>query len=166
MIKNWRQRVGDKQSEGNNAIRGKWKMGLGMGYTDGDVPDGISKTYAISEVLGWDTEEDIRGVWTCPSPGASSFTTLFPPNAAGNVDAQDHIVACERRAIPEGHPLKCRPNRDDGTAYASARSSHTGGIVVGYGDATVEFVRDEIDLIVYQAKSTRAGAERISEERD
>ena len=124
---------------------------------------------AVSEVLAWDSEPDIRGVWTCPSPGASTFTALFQPNSAGSRDAMDHVVGCDRSRVtgpPAGHPLACHPSRDDGSGYASARSSHTGGVVVGYGDARTEFVRDEINLAVWRAMSTRANAERISEERD
>jgi prepilin-type N-terminal cleavage/methylation domain-containing protein len=166
MVKNWRQRVGNSQQENSGPIRGKWKMGLGMGHTDGDVPDGLSKTMAISEVLGVDTAEDIRGVWVSVSPGASTFTAFAQPNAAGNEDVMDHLVGCERRSIPESSPLLCRPNRDDGTAYAAARSSHTGGVVVGFADANCRFVQDEIDLIVWRAQSTRANGEQISEETD
>jgi type II secretory pathway pseudopilin PulG len=169
MIKDYQRKLGGAVSEGDSKIRGKWKMGLGQGNRTGDISDGMSKTIAVSEVLAWDSEADIRGAWTSVTPGASTFTALFQPNSGGNQDAMDHVVACDRSRTtgpPQGHPLACRPARDDGTAYASARSNHTGGVVMGYADARTEFVRDEINLAIYQAKATRAGAEQITEEQD
>ena len=169
MIKGWQAKVGEGASEGAASIKGKWKMGLGQGNRAGDISDGISKTMAISEVLAWDTEADLRGTWTCPSPGASTYTALFQPNSSGTQDAMDHVVGCDRSRTngpPPGSPLACRPSRDDGSAYASARSSHTGGVVVGYGDARTTFVRDEINLTIWSAQSTRANAESVTEERD
>ena len=166
MIQNWRERVGDHQAEQSNQIKGKWKMGLGQGTKPGDVADGMSKTMAISELLAWDTEADIRGVWTSPTPGGATYSAMFQPNAAGTKEAQDHVIGCERRGIPDGHPLKCLPSRDDGTAYASARSQHTGGVVVGFADAVVRFTPDNIDLVIWRAQSTRAGNERLTEEQD
>jgi hypothetical protein len=166
MIQNWRERVGANQSEGDNKQKGKWKMGLGMGTKPGDIADGMSKTMAISEVLGWDTEEDIRGVWTTPASGGATFTAMFQPNAAGSQEAQDHIIACERRQIAETHPMRCRPNRDDGTTYASARSAHTGGVVVGFADTGTKFVPDNIELVIWRSQSTRAGGEQLTEERE
>jgi hypothetical protein len=128
MIRDWRKRVGQNQSEGDNRIKGKWKMGHGQGTKTRDVPDGLSKTYAISEVLGWDTEADIRGVWTSVTPGASTFSTLFSPNSAGSQDAMDHVIGCERRGIPEGHPLACRPSRDGRLVQAILPSSGIGSM--------------------------------------
>jgi prepilin-type N-terminal cleavage/methylation domain-containing protein len=166
MIQNWRQRVGEYQQEGSAQIKGKWKMGLGQGNKPGDVSDGMSKTMAVSEVLGWDTEADIRGVWTSTTPGSATYTAMFQPNAAGTEDSQDHVIGCERRGIPDGHPLKCVTTRDNGTPYASARSQHTGGVVVGFADAVVRFQPDNIELIIWRAQSTRAGNERLTEEQD
>ncbi len=163
MIKDWRIRVGQNQSEGSQQIRGKWKMGTGQGRRVGDVPDGLSKTYAISEVLAWDSQRDIRGVWTAVTPGASTWNGRYQPNPSGTEDFLDHVVGCDPR-IPDGNPLQCKRNRDDGTAYASARSEHTGGVVIGYADATVKFVRDDIDLIVFHAQCTVAGNEPITSE--
>jgi prepilin-type N-terminal cleavage/methylation domain-containing protein len=163
MIKDWRIRVGTHQAEGSNEIKGKWKLGLGQGHKVGDVPDGLSKTYAISEVLGWDDPRDIRGVWAGSTPGASIFVGRWGPNASGAEEKQDHIIGCDPR-IPDGNPLKCTRSRDDGTAFASARSSHTGGVVVGTADAVVEFIQDSILLEIWQAKCTRAGNETIPDE--
>jgi hypothetical protein len=141
-------------------------MGSGQGTKPGDVADGISKTMAISEVLGWDTEADVRGVWTSPTPGASTFTAMFQPNAAGSQESQDYIVGCERTGIPASHAMKCRLAKDDGSAYASARSSHAGGVVVGFADASVKFTPDNIELAVWRAQSTRGGNERAAGEQE
>jgi hypothetical protein len=163
MLKDWRERVGDNQTPDHPSFRGKWKMGFGQGTKVSDVRDGISKTYAISEVVGYDAEDDIRGVWTSVTPGSATYTALFPPNARGTEQQQDYVVGCSKQ-IPEGHPLKCRPAPDDGTAYASARSMHVGGVVAGTADAAVRFVGNDIDIFVWQAMSTRDGSEVLPRE--
>jgi prepilin-type N-terminal cleavage/methylation domain-containing protein len=167
MLQNWQQRVGESQSEDSGAIRGKWKMGLGQGTKTGDIADGLSKTMAISEVLGWDHAADIRGMWTSTTPGSATFMTMFQPNAAGSEDAMDHVVGCApKSSFPATSPMLCKANRDDGTGYAAARSQHTGGVVVGFADAVVRFTPDTINLAIWRAQSTRSGSEQFTEEQE
>jgi len=165
MIKDWEIKV-QNQTEQASEIRGKWKLGVGQGTRQGDISDGISKTYAISEVLGWDTSLDIRGVWVCASPGASSYVGRWGPNASGTEDQMDHLVGCQRGRLgpPDGDQRVCTASRDDGTAYASARSMHAGGVVAGTADANVRFVADDVELFVWRAMSTRSNGETIPEE--
>ncbi len=124
------------------------------------IVDGLSKTVATSEVLGYDHELDVRGVWTSVTPGASTYVARFGPNAAGSDERNDHVVGCYS-GIPATHVLRCFGQRDDGSAYASARSQHPGGVVAGLGDASVRFFPDDIDLSIWRAMSTRAGGEMI-----
>ena len=161
MLKGWETRVGQTQTQDAPELAGKWKMGLGQGTKTGDLHDGLSRTIAVSEVLAWDAEEDVRGVWTSATPGSATYTARYQPNAAGTEVQRDHVVGCAAR-IPDDDRRKCLPNPDDGTAYAAARSNHIGGVVAGFGDAAVRFVREDIALSVWQAMSTRAGGERIA----
>ena len=69
---------------------GAWKFGRGKGTKVRKIKDGTSKTIVASELLTWDGSasdrnfsEDIRGVWTCPSMGGSTYSHMWPPNAVG-----------------------------------------------------------------------------------
>jgi prepilin-type processing-associated H-X9-DG protein len=48
--------------------------------------------------------------------------------------------------------------------HVAARSLHPGGVNVVFADGHVEFYEDEVDLVVWRALSTIAGAEVISGE--
>ena len=66
--------------------------------------------------------------------------------------------------FPSKIPRHCARSRDDGSAYASARSNHAGGVVVTTADATTQMVRDDIELAIWQARSTRANGENIPDD--
>jgi len=153
--------------------RGAWKFGRGKGIKVRRIKDGVSKTIVVSEVLTYDGSasdrnysEDIRGVWMCPSMGASTYSHLWGPNSVTN----DQINGCEDddADIPVGHPLRCTERRGGGKSaadtWASARSQHNGGVVAGRADGSVGFFADDIDLDLWHALATRAGGDRSDEE--
>jgi prepilin-type processing-associated H-X9-DG protein len=47
-------------------------------------------------------------------------------------------------------------------AVMSARSAHPGGANVLFGDGSVKFVKDSIDLRTWRAIGSRAGGETVS----
>jgi prepilin-type N-terminal cleavage/methylation domain-containing protein len=160
-----------RQSEQHASIQGIWKYGHGKGTKERKIVDGTSKTIVASEVLTWDgsspsnraMSEDIRGVWTVPSMGASTYSHLYLPNSTVN----DQINGCEKDKgtdIPDGHLLNCvqKTGRgiSGGETWASARSQHNGGVVAARADASVGFFADDIALEIWQALATRAGKER------
>jgi hypothetical protein len=154
MLKNWQRAV---QQEEHRTITGVWKMGSGQGTQVKDVKDGLSKSLVVSEVLGWDSEEDMRGVWSCVGMGGSTFTARYGPNSVEH----DQIPSCER-TIPATHKLRCtRQSSQTGDEWASARSDHIGGVVASHADASIKFYSDDVDLAVWQALSTRSGQETL-----
>jgi type II secretory pathway pseudopilin PulG len=165
-IPDWQLRVGERPSEGAEAIRGKWKLGWGYGNNESDLSDGVSKTMAISELLTWDTVRDIRGMWTGATMGGCSFTAMVPPNADGTVPGfeyrQDKVIGCDSRNIPETDIMYCQRGRVDGSEYAAARSKHTGGVVCGFADARVTFIKDDIEPALWAAMATKSGGEDLS----
>ena len=165
-IPDWQLRVGERPREGADEIRGKWKLGWGHGNNESDLADGVSKTIALSEVLTWDTERDIRGTWTCAGMGAASFSAMVPPNADGTTPGFEHrkdkIVGCDSRNIPEDDIMHCNRGRNDGSEYAAARSQHTGGVVTGFADARVTFFKDDIEPALWAAMATKDGKEDLS----
>jgi hypothetical protein len=110
----------------------------------------------ISEVLGWDSEVDIRGVWTNGSAGASVFTCKQEPN---DKQTNDKIVACDTTIPPVESELKCTEHRSDGDTWAAARSEHPGGVVCSLADGSVRFVSEGVNIDIWREYATRAGAE-------
>ena len=56
----------------------------------------------------------------------------------------------------------CEPKPRSGFVWASARSRHPGGVVVGMADGSTHFVSESIDLSIWQAMATRAGEEPLA----
>jgi hypothetical protein len=144
-------------------MSGEWKYALGQGIPALKIKDGTSRTVVLSEVLTWDGtdrsqeySEDIRGVWTSGSMGASIYTHKYGPNSP----MPDRINACDT-ALPREHPLFCEQARARGPAaaetWASARSAHRDGVVAALADGSVRFFAADIHLPVWQALATRAG---------
>lgn len=133
---------------------GRWKMGWGLGTKPKDITDGLSKTMMCSEVLGWNTQFDGRGVWAANAMGSSVYVAKQTPNSSDN----DNIPMCDA-AIPGSDVLHCTQNRSDGKVWAAARSRHLGGVCVLYADGSVHFEADQIDPAAWTALSTRAGDE-------
>jgi len=163
-------------TEKERCYGGRWKLGSGEGVRTNEFKDGLSHTLMISEVYGWDSMMDIRGVWAVSSPGASVFTALLRPNskapASVTTDTErqnymDKVLVCGSEShisgdvtkpqIPRGHPLECTENRANGDVYAAARSMHPGGVNAVMADGATRWFAENIDRRVWQALSTRAG---------
>ena len=87
--------------------KGVFKMARQKGIKLREVSDGASKTLMISEVQIWDTYKDVRGVWSCAAPGASSFLAKTGPNAT----MPDTTIGCDP-SIPGIDRLKLRREPD------------------------------------------------------
>ena len=133
---------------------GRWKMGWGKGSKPKDITDGLSRTMMCSEVVGWDSQFDDRGVWAANAMGSSVYVAKQTPNSGDN----DNIPMCDA-AIAAGDVLHCTQDRTNGQVWAAARSRHPGGVVVLYADGSVHFETDQIDPAEWTALSTRAGEE-------
>ena len=150
MLKDWQRAI---QREEHDTIRGIWKMGTGQGTPARKITDGLSKTLLVSEVLPFDSEEDVRGVWVCGGMGASSFSTLTTPNST---DA-DQTPACDPRIGPNDKRRCDRPSSQSGNEWAAARSDHYGGVVAAHADVSAKFYTDDVDPLVWRALGSRAG---------
>ena len=137
---------------------GAWKMGNSQGTRIRDVTDGTSNTLAVSEVLGVDSPTDGRGAWVCFMPGASSFGARQLPNSS----QADRIPICDM-TIPFGDRMRCMQDQATDNVYAAARSAHSGGVNACMVDGSCRFFSDDIELVVWQALSTKAGGEAIEE---
>ena len=136
-------------------------------YTDGafgiesittfaSIKDGSSNVIIASEVLsgkdddGTDLVVDVRGVWSNFLPGSSWYTHFNTPNGA----ADQYVVGGATRqwltAIPDPRLPVTNTSGDYSTYHAAARSGHSGGVLVGYGDAAVDFVIDTVDVTLWR----------------
>ena len=159
---------------------------FGKGTKAGQITDGLSNTVMLSEVLTWNDaneqggsvdesvpagNDDWRGAWMIPSVGTSAFTGRFPPNAKGNgpdfrgtvTSRADRIPACGSgiETSPEFADVPCEENKEDYNTWASARSRHSQGVNAAMGDASVRFIDNDIDPLVWHAMCTRTGEEIV-----
>jgi len=129
-----------------------------------DISDGASNTLCLSELKSRQPSatgpsyQDSRGVWTYGTMGGNTFTTQNGPNSA----VPDGVWGCRN------YPLEGMPCVQVGSPYAAmhaaARSYHTGGVNVSFGDGSVRFVRDSITLATWQAWGSRGGSETAANE--
>jgi len=128
-----------------------------------DISDGSSNTLCLSELKyrlpssDGPSTADSRGVWSYGTMGGNTFSAKNGPNST----TPDAVWGC-RNYLPEGMPCV-----QSGSPYremaSSARSYHTGGVNVSFGDGSVRFVRDSIPLAVWQAWGSRGGGEVVSD---
>lgn len=186
MIPNWQNKVKAGVPDQHPGI---WKFAHGSGTRTSQIKDGTSKTIVISEVLTVDDNEgqgrilskDIRGVWTSPSMGASTYTHGHPesnsnrvtritllPNSLGSENSalRDNINSCAQ-SIPLDSPLVCDSvpvqGRRAGDTWAAARSAHPGGVIAGRADGSVGFYPDGTDENVWYALGTRSAGDRVED---
>ncbi len=120
----------------------------GAGRKLGDVVDGLSNTYAITEFVQIDTVEgsthidppgNVRPWWLAGNSSIASYTYKvleLTPNTY--VDR-----------VADGVPFNHLP----------MSSFHVGGINMLRADSSVEFLEDGVDFDLYQAQATVAGEE-------
>jgi prepilin-type N-terminal cleavage/methylation domain-containing protein/prepilin-type processing-associated H-X9-DG protein len=134
----------------------------------GEFPDGTSKTLLVSEGLvptveGWGGAmgETIYG-----NMGGALFSASITPNSSApdrpigpcpqNQGDMIYIAPC----VSLGGNAWWTPSGRG--AYATARSSHPGGVNASFADGSVTFITDGTDLVVWRSMGTRAGAEAVS----
>jgi len=122
-----------------------------------DFADGMSKTMLVSEKVMHPRDDvyDHRGdIYN--DDGTALFMTADTPNstAADIVKGSQSSNYCAEAPIT----MPCRLS-STGSMRHAARSKHTGGVLVGYGDASVRFAEDSIDRAVWDASGTMDGRE-------
>jgi prepilin-type N-terminal cleavage/methylation domain-containing protein/prepilin-type processing-associated H-X9-DG protein len=125
-----------------------------------DISDGTSNTLLMSEKIihPQDNVFDHRGDFLNDDGGGNLFMTLDTPNSG--IDAMKFPQYC----IP-APSLPCTTATGSGSRFAmrqSARSRHSGGVNVGFGDGSIRFISNSIALAQWQAMSTMNGGEVIN----
>jgi prepilin-type N-terminal cleavage/methylation domain-containing protein len=154
---------------------------VGKGIRLAKITDGTSKTLMFSEVLVVPTlgqESGGYNAWggaiseTMTSTGGQMFTACHGPNSSfpDRIDrwVQPDTVYLENGIVP---PLLIQGQGAGGTSiwwksHISARSHHTGGVNASFCDASVDFISDNIDGLVWRAMATAGGGADEQKESD
>jgi prepilin-type N-terminal cleavage/methylation domain-containing protein/prepilin-type processing-associated H-X9-DG protein len=119
-----------------------------------DLTDGTSNTLILSEIVLVPDQgtNDLRGRYSNSWYGNSWFSALYGPNSsvADGVGYQGISTPRAPSTANSSNP------------YLSARSYHSGGVNVALGDGSIRFVRDSVDLTIWQGSATRALGEVVS----
>ncbi len=174
--------AGDGQANGGSAIYGNPN---GVFYYNSStslaqVTDGSSQTTLLSEsVLG-------PGGFSIPKPGSPDprnvhtevpfvVITEFKPLTVTDCQAPSRYSGWRNRGwiqgdfrnmlythfiTPNSTTYDCLRGSDYG--WKTARSHHPGGVNVLFGDGSVKFVKDTVNLQTWRALATRGGGEVVS----
>jgi prepilin-type N-terminal cleavage/methylation domain-containing protein/prepilin-type processing-associated H-X9-DG protein len=139
-----------------------------------DVLDGTSTTLMVSEIVlvpddpnrkdcGGLGCPDYRGRYYDAKFGCAFFSTLASPNT--NAADQTNCVSGYRAPclVTDDFGGSGRDLRGQNNLVQYARSLHAGGVNAAFADGHVVFLRNDINVPLYQALGTRAGSEPVGD---
>ncbi len=135
-------------------------FGLNYGASMAELTDGTSGTFLLSELIQTPHPAgqpvsviDRRGrVWS-DQPSSHQISTRLGPNS----QLPDYGACWPAQKAP------CSRNTGDSdNHYIASRSTHPGGVNTLFGDGSVKFTKDSINVTVWKAISSRNGGEVVS----
>ncbi len=140
----------DDQLWSNNYPSGQksaFCMGAGRAIRFADITDGLSNSMALCEGLTGVGETDARGGFYTNRAGCQFLNAAQTPNSSTPDRMQS--FTCNSTFNQPLQNLPCTPD-DGGTAAATSRSRHTGGVNVVLCDGSVRFITDNIPIATWQ----------------
>jgi prepilin-type N-terminal cleavage/methylation domain-containing protein/prepilin-type processing-associated H-X9-DG protein len=118
-----------------------------------DIPDGLSNTLIAAEVIVGQGA-DLRGFsWWGDAAG---FETYLAPNSL-----LPDVMASSDYCLNQAPNPPCIASTPALTDTYAARSRHPGGVQVALADGSVRFIKNSIQMPVWQALSTTRGCEVV-----
>jgi len=126
-----------------------------------DIPDGTSKTLAMSEVLlpavaGQTGMLEARGDAFNAKDGRWGFHTTITPNST----VSDYCENAECNSTPD---RPCVPATIPSGSTSAARSKHPGTVQAMMGDSSIRTVADNIDLSIWRALGTARKGDTVGD---
>ncbi len=125
------------------------------------LTDGTSTTILVDELrIGWNAN-DIRGTWAMGQAGASISAgngRIDTPTPNISQSGWDDIQGCQDNA-PIGMGC-CGCN----SWQVTAKSKHTGGVVTGFADGSVRYVRDSVSQLTWFKLHSRNDGQVIADD--
>lgn len=139
-------------SQEKDRRRGVFDRNFGAEFRQ--ISDGTSKTLAMIEILQSPSDDPIRvdrrgRVWNGEVGGTYQVQTQFTPNT----DEADRLPGYAGENLPQLN-LPWASSGENNTVM-SARSRHAGGVNVVLCDASVHFINDDIDELVWLVAGIR-----------
>jgi prepilin-type processing-associated H-X9-DG protein len=132
--------------------------------TFAEFTDGTSNTMLMSETVFPNADEDfdIRGDMLNDDTPCTMYMTINTPNTT----VSDVSMFVPPRGTPPSPFDPDDPpytNIGEPNTHKAARSRHSGGVNVAFGDCSVRMIQDTIELAVWQALGSMNGQETIAE---
>jgi len=151
-------------------------MGLNFGSRIPEVTDGLSNTALVAELRVGLGTIDLRGTWALGLGMASLAGHAKPYNPTPNnryglpypncrdggdeVQAGDVMGPLFPNAAAQGMGFNCGGGMFN--SGGQSRSLHPGGVVVGFGDGTVKFIKDSISQRIWYSLLVRSDGTVLS----
>ena len=93
--------------------------------------------------------------------GSAFFYVTQTPNSPSPDILLAAATMCTQSLPNQGRP--CLNSGNGSNDYAGARSSHLGGVMVGFCDGSVRFMQDSVSLGTWRALGSIAGGEVLGD---
>jgi prepilin-type N-terminal cleavage/methylation domain-containing protein/prepilin-type processing-associated H-X9-DG protein len=144
----------------STTLRGLFYRKANATFNFASVTDGLSNTLMIGELLPSENAYIRRagdfnypgGNWACFNGGNNIISTIVPINYKITPNTYCHL---DDNGNPPANPGDPARSTDNWTVIFGFKSRHPGGTNFVFGDGSVHFIQDSIDMRTYQLLGCR-----------